>query len=320
MKSDRLVSLMLLLQARSRRCARELSEALEVSIRTIYRDVEALSAAGVPIYAERGSSGGIVLADGYRQAIAQFSTDELHALFVTATDPLADLGVRGHEHALHKLEGALPDLQRRAARKARERVLLDHNRWYRSQQPSDVLAALRRAVWDERHLRMQYRDRMGTATTRVIEPLGLVSKAGIWYLIAREPQGELRTFRAERVVSIEELPERFERPADFDLERYWRSSQTAMERPVEWYEAVVQVQNDALEMVMSFWDCEIVETSETAKALRVRFSSQREAVARVAGWGAGVRVVHPAELRDGVIEYARELLRAYSMEPGVLSV
>ncbi len=313
MKSDRLVSLMLLLQARSRRCARELSDALEVSIRTIYRDVEALSAAGVPIYAERGSNGGIVLADGYRQAIAQFSTDELHALFVTATDPLADLGVRGHEHALHKLEGALPDLQRRAARKARERVLLDHNRWYRNQQPSEVLAALRRAVWDERHLRMQYRDRIGTATTRVIEPLGLVSKAGIWYLIARAPQGELRTFRAERIVSIEELPERFERPADFDLEQYWRSSQTAMEHPAEWYDAVLQVQNEALEMVTAFWECETIEECESAKTLRVRFPSYKETVGRVAGWGASVRVVHPAELRDAVIEYARELLRAYSV-------
>jgi predicted DNA-binding transcriptional regulator YafY len=316
MKSDRLVSLMLLLQARSRRSARDLSEALEVSIRTIYRDVEALSTAGVPIYAERGSNGGIVLADGYRQAIAQFSTDELHALFVTATDPLADLGVRGHEHALHKLEGALPDLQRRAARKARERVLLDHNRWYRSQQPAEVLAALRRAVWDERQLRMQYRDRIGTATTRIIEPLGLVSKAGVWYLIAREPQGELRTFRAERIVSIEELPTRFERPADFDLETYWRSSQTAMERPSETYEAVIDVQKDALEMVTAFWECEALGEGDGAKTLRVRFPSYRNAVSQIAGWGAHVRVTQPAELRDAVIEYARELLRSYSvMEP-----
>lgn len=314
MKSDRLVSLMLLLQARSRRSARDLSGALEVSIRTIYRDVEALSAAGVPIYAERGSNGGIVLADGYRQAIAQFSTDELHALFVTATDPLADLGVRGHEHALHKLEGALPDLQRRAARKARERVLLDHNRWYRSQQPSEVLAALRRAVWDERHLRMQYRDRTGTGTTRVIQPLGLVSKAGVWYLIARVPQGELRTFRAERIVAIEELNERFERPADFDLETYWRSSQTAMERPAEWYDAVLQVQNNALEMVTAYWECESIEESESAKTVRVRFPSYKGAITHVAGWGASVRVIHPAGLRDAVIEYARDLLRAYTEE------
>jgi predicted DNA-binding transcriptional regulator YafY len=313
MKSDRLVSLMLLLQARSRRSARALADALEVSIRTIYRDVEALSAAGVPIYAERGSNGGIVLADGYRQAIAQFSTDELHALFVTATDPLADLGVRGHEHALHKLEGALPDLQRRAARKARERVLLDHNRWYRTQQPAEVLAALRRAVWDERLLRMQYRDRTGAATTRVIQPLGLVSKAGIWYLIAREPQGELRTFRAERIVSIEELAEHFERPADFDLETYWRSSQTAMERPAEWYDAVLQVSSDALEMVTAFWECEAIEESENAKTLRIRFPSYKGAVSSIAGWGSSVRVVHPADLRDAVIEYARELLRAYSV-------
>jgi predicted DNA-binding transcriptional regulator YafY len=312
MKSDRLVSLMLLLQAQTRRSARDLSRALEVSIRTIYRDVEALSSAGVPIYAERGSSGGIVLADGYRQAIAQFSTDELHALFVTATDPLADLGVRGHEHALHKLEGALPDLQRRAARKARERVLLDHNRWNRAQQPSELLSALRRAVWDDRHVRLQYRDRVGAQTTRVIAPLGLVSKAGVWYLIAREPGGELRTFRAERILGIEELVERFERPADFDLEAYWRSAQAAMERPSETYEAVLDVQNAALEVV-TFWEHETVAERDDGKTVRVRFPSYKGAVSHVAGWGAQVRVIHPDELRDGVIEYARELLRAYSV-------
>lgn len=285
-------------------------------MRTIYRDVEALSTAGVPIYAERGSNGGIVLADGYRQAIAQFSTDELHALFVTATDPLADLGVRGHEYALHKLEGALPELQRRAARKARERVLLDHNRWYRTQQPAEVLAALRRAVWDERRLRMQYRDRIGTDTTRAIEPLGLVSKAGIWYVIARTPEGEMRTFRADRIVGIEDLPERFERPADFDLEAYWRSSQTAMERPAETYEAVLDVQTDALEMVGSFWECETVAEHENGKTLRVKFPSQRSALTSIAGWGAQVRVIHPDEMRAAVIDYARELLRAYSAEVG----
>ncbi|HKU67997.1 MAG TPA: HTH domain-containing protein, partial [Candidatus Baltobacteraceae bacterium] len=149
MKSDRLVSLLLMLQARSPRSARELAQALEVSARTIYRDVEALSVSGVPVYAERGSSGGIALADGYRRAITQFSTEELHALFLAAADPLAELGVTGHQRALDKLAGALPDLQRRAAQQARQRILLDHNRWYRLEQPAALLAVLRRAVWED---------------------------------------------------------------------------------------------------------------------------------------------------------------------------
>ncbi|HET9097422.1 MAG TPA: WYL domain-containing protein, partial [Candidatus Baltobacteraceae bacterium] len=209
MKSDRLVSLLLLLQARSPRCARELAQALEVSARTIYRDVEALSLSGVPVYAERGSTGGIALAEGYRKAITQFSTEELHALFLAAADPLAELGVTGHARALDKLSGALPDLQRRAAQQARQRILLDHNRWYRLEQPTALLAVLRRAVWEDRQVSIRYRDRNGAQTERTIDPYGLVSKAGVWYLVARQQDGDFRTFRVERVAHGEELPSRF---------------------------------------------------------------------------------------------------------------
>ena len=311
MKSERLVSLMLLLQGRNRRSARELAEALEVSMRTIYRDVEALAAAGVPLYAERGSSGGIVLSDGYRQAIAQFSSDELNALFAAATDPLADLGVNAHQQALHKLEGALPDLQRRAAQKVRQRVLLDHNRWYRTQQPAGVLAALRRAVWDDRKIELQYRDRAGAETTRTVDPLGLVSKAGVWYLIARDPSGEERTFRAERIVAVKELAERFTRPESFDLGAYWIASQAAMQSGADPYEVTLRVHNDTVDMIVSFWNAQILEHGDGEKTLRVRFPSQAAAVSQITGWGTHVRIVKPPGLLDAAIAHAREVLAAY---------
>lgn len=313
MKSERLVSLMLLLQGRNRRSARELADALEVSMRTIYRDVEALGAAGVPVYAERGSSGGIVLADGYRQAIAQFSSEELHALFVAASDPLAELGIRGHESALHKLEGALPELQRRAAQKARQRVLVDHARWYRTQQPAEILATLRRAVWDERQLHLEYRDRTGAQTSRVIEPLGLVSKAGVWYVIAREPGGEERTFRAERILAATELQQRFARPDGFDLESHWQATQKAMQRSEEPCEATIAVLADAAEMVLSYWDATLLSQDDRERTLRVRFPSHAVAISQIAGWGGRVRVIDPSGLRDAAIEHARELLRAHGV-------
>lgn len=313
MKSERLVSLMLLLQGRSRRSARELAQALEVSMRTIYRDVEALGSAGVPVYAERGSNGGIVLAGGYRQAIAQFSSDELHALFAAASDPLSDLGVHAHERALHKLEGALPDLQRRAAQKARQRVLLDHNRWYRSRQPSEVLAALRRAVWEDRKVELRYRDRTGAETTRVIDPLGLVSKAGVWYAIAREPGGDLRTFRAERILAAVESPQHFERPDGFDLEAYWNTTQQTMKMPEEPYDVTLAVQSEWLEMVLSYWQnaAVVLAQDDFGKTLRITFPSDKVALGQVAGWGARVRVLEPAELRASVLEHARAILQSY---------
>ena len=312
MKSDRLVSLLLLLQARSPRSARELAEALEVSARTIYRDVEALSLSGVPVYAERGSSGGIALADGYRKAITQFSTEELHALFLAAADPLAELGVTGHQRALDKLSGALPDLQRRAAQQARQRILLDHNRWYRLEQPAALLAVLRRAVWEDRQVSIRYRDRNGAQTERTIDPYGLVSKAGVWYLVARQPDGEFRTFRVERIQNGDELPSRFSRDEKFDLEVYWRSANAALQRPAEWFEATLHVATDWCEWVMSYNEHQVIATDEQGKTLRMRFHSMREAVYQAASWGARVRVIDPAELLQALADHAREMLSLYA--------
>ena len=298
---------MLLLQARSPRSARELSRSLEVSIRTVYRDVEALSASGVPVYAERGASGGIVLSNGYRQAIAQFSTDELHALFVAAADPLADLGVVAHERALHKIKGALPDLQRRAAEKAGERILLDHNKWYRSEQPAAVLATLRRAVWDDRALRVTYSDRNGTMTTRDIEPLGLISKAGIWYVAARIDSGEMRTFRAERIVAIDELPRQFVRPAGFDLHEYWRGSTSFAEKREASYEATLRIEREAIEMV-SYVRSETLAEDDRTRTLRLAFSCEEAAIGHVMLLGNRAHVIGPAPLREAVVKRAREMI------------
>lgn len=310
MKSERMVSLMLLLQARSPRSARELAEALEVSMRTIYRDVDALSGAGVPVYAERGSSGGIALSDGYRQAIAQFSTDELHALFVAAADPLADLGVTGHERALHKLKGALPNLQRLAADKARERILLDHNKWYRSEQPGTVLATLRRAVWDDRALRITYRDRGGAPSEREIEPLGLVSKAGIWYVIARDTRGEMRTFRAERIVSVTETARTFTRPDGFNLESYWRDNTAAMQPPTGTYEATMRIDADAVGAIVPYFPAETLGDDDATRTFLIRFPSEETAVGHAMMLGMRARIIGPPSFLKAVADRAHAMLEA----------
>src|SRR5579862_5239707 len=251
MKADRLISLLLLLQARRQCSARVLAETLEVSERTIYRDVEALAAAGVPVYAERGAAGGIAIGDGCRRALMHFNEDEVRALFVSGASPLADLGLdHGLDRALEKLRGGLADVQRRAAEKSRTRIHLDQRRWNQAEPPRELLTTLRRAVWDERRLRVRYEDRNRKATTRVLEPLGLVSKAGVWYLIARS-NGEMRSFRVERIRGADELPERFERPEDFELDKYWSESTArfaAESRPNE-YVATMRASVDALERI-----------------------------------------------------------------------
>jgi len=302
-------------QGERRQTARRLADALEVSTRTVYRDVEALSAAGVPVHMERGPHGGIVLADDYRRALAQFTSDELQALFALAADPLADLGTPVHALAMRKLAGALPAAQRKAAERGRERLLLDPNRWYRGEQPTVVLGLLRRAIGNEERVQLRYRDRGGAISERVVDPLGLVAKAGIWYLIARIPSGEMRTFRAERMVAAEATGERFVRPPDFDLEAHWRTSVAAVERPpVASYEAVLRVAAALLERLTPYWDCEPIAEEPGFSVMRVRFPARDVALAITLSLGEGVTIVGPQALRDEVVACARFVLERYAAE------
>lgn len=313
MRSQRLVSCMLLLQAGRRLTARALAAELEVSMRTVYRDVEALCESGVPIHMERGPLGGIVLADDYRRALAQFTNDELHSIFAAGPGPMVDLGIRSHPAALQKLAGALPAAQRRAAEAGRNRLLLDHNRWGRGVQPTSLLAQLRRACEREHRVRLRYRDRSSSITERTLEPLGLVAKAGVWYLIAREAQKGYRTFRVERIQSVDELIDIFVRPADFNLEAYWNASVATIENAAQpTYEAVLRVRADALERVTSFWKSEIVSEEGATTTLRIAFPSRAMAGVQILMLGDAVEIVSPLDLASAIADYARAALAKFA--------
>jgi predicted DNA-binding transcriptional regulator YafY len=313
-KADRLITLLLLLQSGRRRTAGALAEALEVSERTIYRDVDALCAAGVPVYTERGPEGGIALADGYRRALTHFNEDEIRSLFVSGASPLADLGMEsGLDRALEKLHGGLADVQRRAADKARSRVHIDQRRWNQGEPPRELLTALRRAVWDDRRVRIRYEDRNRKATTRTIDPMGLVSKAGVWYLIARlSEELEMRSFRVERMRSVDELPTRFERPPEFDLERYWSDTSAQFKQSSPEYFVTLRTTVDAIETVTIYWTSEIVETNADFGIVRVAFPGPEAATFAVLAWGAKVTIVEPIELRELVVARAREALERHA--------
>jgi predicted DNA-binding transcriptional regulator YafY len=314
-KADRLITLLLLLQSGRRRTAGALAEALEVCERTIYRDVDALCAAGVPVYTERGPDGGIALADGYRRALTHFNEDEIRSLFVSGASPLADLGMEsGLDRALEKLHGGLADVQRRAADKARSRVHIDQRRWNQGEPPRELLTVLRRAVWDDRRVRIRYEDRNRKATTRTVDPLGLVSKAGVWYVIARlSEELELRSFRVERVRSVEELPTRFERPSEFDLERYWSDSSTQFKQSSPEYFVTLRAAADAVETVTLYWSSEILETHEDHGIVRLAFPGPEAATFAVLAWGAMVTIVEPIELRELVVTRAREAVERHGI-------
>ena len=309
MKSSRLLSMLLLLQGAERRSARELAEALEVSERTVYRDVDALSAAGVPIYTERGSLGGIALSEGYRKALTSFDDDEIRSLFISGNNPLVDLGLGiERERALQKLSGAMNDVQRKAAAKSRGRIHLDQRRWNQSEQPQEFLALLRRAVWEDRCANLHYRDREAKVTQRVIDPMGLVAKAGIWYLVARHGT-EYRTFRAERIVDVQILDQGFTRPADFDLDLFWQQWTANVESQDNKFSVVLKAAASSLEDLSRYWETHLM-TQDDANTitLRVVFTGRDVAIHQLVAWGHIAQIVEPQELADDIVARAQAVL------------
>lgn len=222
MKASRLLSILLLLQVRGHMTAEELAREMEVSVRTIYRDVDALSAAGVPVYAERGPAGGYRLLDGYRTRLTGLTSDEAGSLFLVGMPgPAAELGLGTVLAAAQlKLLAALPPELRSRAGRISERFHLDAPGWFREAEQLPQLAAVADAVWNQHRLRVRYQRWRGEVK-RTLEPLGLVLKAGLWYLVAA-CDGQDRTYRVSRILEMTTVDERFERPEDFDLSAYWK--------------------------------------------------------------------------------------------------
>jgi predicted DNA-binding transcriptional regulator YafY len=226
MRASRLLSLLLLLQNRGRMSATQLAAELEVTTRTIYRDVEALTSAGIPIYAEPGPAGGYQLMDGYRTQLTGLTAGEADSLFLTGLpQPAADLGLGAHLAAAElKLMAALPTPYREASARIRQRFHLDAPGWYREPDPVPHLLALAAALWQDQAVEVRYRrwsPRPGEVTRR-LHPLGLVLKAGVWYLISAG-NDEPRTYRVSAITELRPLPERFTRPDSFDLAAFWQT-------------------------------------------------------------------------------------------------
>ncbi|HVH50705.1 MAG TPA: WYL domain-containing protein [Gaiellaceae bacterium] len=240
MRASRLVSLLLLLQTRGQLTAAEISERMEVSIRTVHRDVASLAAAGVPVEAVRGPAGGYRLAGGYRTRLTGLTADEAEALFAAGMPgPAAELGL-GHELAAARLKllAALPsELQERASRAARL-FHLDTRGWFRAEDRVPHLPELSAAVWRGCRVRMRYREGQKTVR-RTVEPLGLVLKGGAWYLVAHRSAG-MRVYRVSRVASVRALDEEFERPTGFDLGAFWEEWSHSFEESLPRVEVVVR--------------------------------------------------------------------------------
>lgn len=226
MRASRLLSILMLLQLRDRLTAEVLAAEFEVSVRTIYRDIDRLAEAGVPVYADRGPGGGFRLVDGYRTRLTGLAADEVEAMFMIGLPgPAAALGMGpAASNAGRKMLAALPRSSGDVAGRMGARFHLDPVEWYRDDEPLQQLPAIARAVLDQTALAMTY-DSWRGVRDRVVEPLGLVLKAGAWYLVARS-DGVARIYKVANILQYEVRDTHFERPPDFDLAAWW-SAETA---------------------------------------------------------------------------------------------
>lgn len=305
MRAARLLSLLLLLQTRGQLTATDLAERLEVSVRTVHRDVGSLAAAGVPVEAVRGPAGGYRLAGGYRTRLTGLTADEAEALFAAGVPgPAAELGLGGELAAARlKVLAALPsELQERATR-AQRLFHLDTRGWFRAGDRVPHLPALAAAVWRGRRVRLRYREGM-KVVRRTIDPLGLVLKGGAWYVVARRSVG-MRVYRVSRVVSAQALADGFERPSGFDLAAFWDEWSRAFEENRPRVEVRVRVADDVRRFLPG--DRRI----EPDGSVTAGFEDLGEAYRELLRFGSGVEVLAPAELRERVAETAREVAALY---------
>jgi predicted DNA-binding transcriptional regulator YafY len=227
MLASRLLSILMLLQTRGRMSASQLAEELEVTVRTIHRDIDQLSAAGVPVYADRGRNGGFQLQDGYRTMLTGLNQSEAETLFLAGLPgPAAQMGLADVlSTARLKLLAALPSNIQPSAERIAARFHLDTGAWFHSVDQLPSLPVIAHAVWGERMLKMRYHP-SGEADTRVrkVAPLGLVLKSGIWYLVAQNSRSVCTTYRAANIYDAEICDETFVRPKQFDLVAHWENS------------------------------------------------------------------------------------------------
>jgi predicted DNA-binding transcriptional regulator YafY len=321
MRADRLLSILLLLQIHKRMTARELAERLEVSERTIHRDMEALGMAGVPVSAERGMHGGWILMEGYETKLTGLNEAEIQALFLNLPQRLlADLNLdKASDAAMLKLSAALPTIFRHDADYARQRIHIDVTAWANSQESAPCLNTLQEAVWQERKLSFLYgnKDDCG-AGERFVDPLGLVAKGSVWYLVAAI-SGDIRSYRASRIHDAKLMEEPAMRPGGFDLAKFWEESSARFKTHLPKYIATLRV-NSAILLRLPYGGRfarveHIGETEEDGWArVKMRFQFEHEACEYALSFGTQVEVIEPLELRDQVVKMAKDVIDFYNIK------
>ncbi len=315
MRADRLVAILLMLQARGQVTAGEVAEELEVSERTARRDLDALGVAGLPIYSTQGRNGGWRLAGGGRTDLSGLTASEARALFLVAGPSSA--ATPEIKAALRKLVRALPEPFRNQAEAASTAVIVDPTGWDRPTSPRrtpPLLDATQRAVIEGRQVTLGYRARDGAVTTRVVHPLGLAAKGSAWYLVAATDAG-LRTFRVDRMSSVDPTGEAVVRPEGFDLAEAWRLIADEVDRRRTPVVAHALARSDVVWVVRSIFANRVrigPPGADGRVEVELRGHSARSLAAEAAGLGALLEIVDPPEVRAHLAAIGAELAGMYT--------
>lgn len=319
MRASRLLSILMTLQARGRVTAQSLADECAVSLRTIYRDIDALSAAGVPVHSERGAEGGYRLLDGYRTRLNGMSSQEAEALFLAGLPgPVQALGLGAvMAGAQTKLLAALPAELRSTAERMRSRFHLDAPGWFADADQPANLPLIANAVWEQHPLQIRYQSWKAEKFRR-IEPLGIVLKSGAWYVVGRVG-ADKRIYRISRILELSMLDEIFERPATFDLATYWQDSTQRLSEEMHASEATLRLSPWGMKMLDAFVSpfarsgAKIGEPDPVDGWCLVTLpvGSIRQACAELLRFGTEAEVLAPPELRAHFAEVAAALHRRY---------
>lgn len=318
MRGERLISILILLQGNRQMTAKSLSRKLEVSERTIYRDMEALSSVGIPVIAERGKYGGWSLLENYRTNLTGLKKTEIDALFIPQSNQLLeDLGLINHfEQAHNKLIASIPMIFRENAKDMWNRIHIDPNTWFGPKEKVVYIDVLKKAIWEEKELIIEYQRRDGESKTYTIQPLGIVFKSATWYLIAIKKNNAFRNYKVSNISDVALTEKSFERPKDFNLSDYWDQSSESFIKSLLTYDVKMKIPHSILKgLELSGRFLEIINDKDNQREneifIKMLFENETEAESFIMSFADQIKIIEPIELKNKLLKKAQEIVVLY---------
>ncbi|GGG02131.1 helix-turn-helix transcriptional regulator [Paenibacillus abyssi] len=321
MRADRLISIMILLQNNAKITTKELASELEVSDRTILRDMDALSLSGIPVVADRGKTGGWRLMDHFQSQLSGLKLEDMKALFILPSEKmLEDLGVPiSGLDIRQKLLASLPSATKAEGRYYLEKIYIDTDTWKSSKERNKTLLIVQQALWEDKKLNIMYQKANGDCSSRVVCPLGLVLKGSAWYLVALNENDKYRNFRLSRIVQTEFVHEGFTRPEHFNLSEYWKQSKLSFAESLPSLKVEILAEPSIISR-MTFTDKFVEKVAADAQLndrmvpVTLNFNTEQEAVAYVLSFGGAMKLVQPEYLIERVIQQAKSVIEMYDTD------